>query len=195
VVQFGYNRYNSDDYLGNDGVSICLCQGRGREGSLNNTDQNSDSSRQGPILVAVDFSADSRAALTWACEVADWMQTSVLVFHVVHDSSVAPDYYKIDDKDWLAPLEEAAASRMQKFVAEMQKAGSGFKSMESLKSRLAVGRPVPNILEVADEIDARLIVMGSQGLTGLAHLLIGSKAEQVVRLAKIPVTIVKGPRK
>ena len=162
---------------------------------MNSKNHNSGSNRQGPIVVAVDFSADSKASLTWACEVADWMQTSILVLHVVHDSSVAPDYYQIDDKDWLAPLEEAAEARMHKFVEEMQKAGSGFKSMESLTSRLAMGRPVPKILEVADEIDARLIVMGSQGLTGLAHLLIGSKAEQVVRMAKIPVTIVKGPRK
>ena len=119
------------------------------------------------------------------------MQTPVLVLHVVHDSTVAPDYYQIDDGDWLAPLEEAAEARMQQFVEEMQKAGSGFKSMESLEPRLTVGQPVPKILEVAEEIDARLIVMGSQGLTGLAHLLIGSKAEQVVRMSKIPVTIVK----
>ena len=162
---------------------------------MNSKNHNSGSNRQGPIVVAVDFSADSRAALTWACEVADWMQTSILVLHVVHDSSVAPDYYQMDGKDWLAPLEEAAEARMQKFVGEMQKAGSGFKSMESLETRLTVGRPVPNILEVAEEIDARLIVMGSQGLTGLAHLLIGSKAEQVVRMANIPVTIVKRPKK
>ena len=162
---------------------------------MNKTDYNSDPNPRGPIVVAVDFSTDSRAALNWACEVADWMQSSVLVLHVVHDSAVAPDYYQIDDKDWLAPLEEAADARMQKFVKEMQKVGSEFKSMESLESRLTVGRPVPKILEVAEEIDARLIVMGSQGLTGLAHLLIGSKAEQVVRMAKIPVTIVKRPRK
>lgn len=162
---------------------------------MNSRNHKSDSNRQGPIVVAVDFSADSQAALTWACEVADWMQTTVLVLHVVHDATVAPDYYQIDDKDWLAPLEEAAEARMQKFVAEMQKADSGFKSMESLDSRLTKGRPVPKILEVAEEIEARLIVMGSQGLTGLAHMLIGSKAEQVVRLSNIPVTIVKRPRK
>jgi universal stress protein A len=36
-----------------------------------------------------------------------------------------------------------------------------------------------------------MIVMGSQGRTGLAHLLLGSKAERVVRLSPIPVTIVK----
>ena len=40
-----------------------------------------------------------------------------------------------------------------------------------------------------------MIVMGSQGRTGLAHVLLGSKAEQVVRLAPIPVTIVKAKAK
>ncbi len=38
-----------------------------------------------------------------------------------------------------------------------------------------------------------MIIMGSQGRTGLAHLMLGSKAEQVVRMARIPVTIVKAP--
>jgi len=40
-----------------------------------------------------------------------------------------------------------------------------------------------------------MIVMGSQGRTGLAHALLGSKAEQVVRLSPIPVTIVKSNKK
>jgi nucleotide-binding universal stress UspA family protein len=66
-----------------------------------------------------------------------------------------------------------------------------YESFKSLETRIVTGLPVTRILETAENIDARMIVMGSQGLTGLAHLLIGSKAEQVVRLAKIPVTIVK----
>jgi nucleotide-binding universal stress UspA family protein len=40
-----------------------------------------------------------------------------------------------------------------------------------------------------------MIIMGSQGRTGLSHLMLGSKAEQVVRLAKIPVMIVKNRHK
>jgi len=161
---------------------------------LNSKNHNSDSSQQSPIVVAVDFSADSRSALTWACEVADWMQASVLVLHVVHDASVAPDYYPIEDKDWLAPLEEAAETMMRNFIEETQSAAAQFKSMKNLQKRLVRGRPVVQILKVAEESGARMIVMGSQGRTGLAHLLLGSKAEQVVRMSKIPVTIVKASR-
>jgi len=50
---------------------------------------------------------------------------------------------------------------------------------------------VNRILEVAEQNHARMIVMGSQGRTGLKHALLGSKAEQVVHLSPIPVTIVK----
>lgn len=60
---------------------------------------------------------------------------------------------------------------------------------------LLVGLPVNRILEAAEKTGARMIVMGSQGRTGLARALLGSKAEQVVRLAPLPVMIVKTPEK
>ena len=47
------------------------------------------------------------------------------------------------------------------------------------------------ILEVAEKLEAIMIVVGSQGRTGLPHLLLGSKAERVAQLSPIPVTIVK----
>ena len=53
------------------------------------------------------------------------------------------------------------------------------------------GIPGSRILEAAESADASLIVMGSRGRTGLPHLLLGSKAERVVQLSPIPVTIVK----
>ncbi len=57
-----------------------------------------------------------------------------------------------------------------------------------------VGLPITRILEVAEEIGAQLIVMGSHGRTGLPHLLLGSKAEKVAQLSPIPVTIVKNSK-
>jgi nucleotide-binding universal stress UspA family protein len=50
-------------------------------------------------------------------------------------------------------------------------------------------------MESAKKIRARMIVMGSQGRTGLARAMLGSKAEQVVRLAPVPVMIVKEEKK
>ena len=43
---------------------------------------------------------------------------------------------------------------------------------------------------LADEVDAQLVVMGTRGLTGIDHLLVGSVAEKVVRISKIPVLTV-----
>ncbi len=59
--------------------------------------------------------------------------------------------------------------------------------------RLVEGAPVEEILRVASEVSADLIVMGTHGRTGLARLLMGSVAEQVVRKARCPVLTVKTP--
>jgi nucleotide-binding universal stress UspA family protein len=59
--------------------------------------------------------------------------------------------------------------------------------------RLEVGDPATEILRVADELSADLIVMGTHGRTGLGRLLMGSVAEQVVRRAACPVLTVSRP--
>ncbi len=69
--------------------------------------------------------------------------------------------------------------------------GNAGDDTEPLTKELVVGVPVRRILEVAERIEARLIVMGSRGRTGLSRLLLGSKAQSVVQLAPMPVTIVK----
>jgi nucleotide-binding universal stress UspA family protein len=63
-----------------------------------------------------------------------------------------------------------------------------------MEGKLVVGLPVTRILEVVDRFKPFLVVMGSEGRTGLSHMLLGSKAEQVVRLCPAPVTIVKEPK-
>jgi len=57
-----------------------------------------------------------------------------------------------------------------------------------------VSTPVNRIVEIAEKKQARMIIIGSHGRTGLSNLLIGSKAEQVVRLSPVPVTVVKSSR-
>jgi nucleotide-binding universal stress UspA family protein len=92
-------------------------------------------------------------------------------------------------------MEDIAAEILQEYMQEMQKKHPGLGALQNAENLLVVGIPVTRILEAAEKVDARMIVMGSQGRTGLSHLMLGSKAEQVVRLAKMPVMIVKDNRK
>ena len=65
------------------------------------------------------------------------------------------------------------------------------KLLKKVESMLVVGLPVNRILEVAKKRGASMVVMGSQGRTGISHLMLGSKSEQVVHLCPAPVLIVK----
>jgi nucleotide-binding universal stress UspA family protein len=63
-----------------------------------------------------------------------------------------------------------------------------------METMLVSGLPSGRITEVANEIGADLIVVGSRGRTGLPHVMLGSVAERVVQIARTPVTVVKaGP--
>jgi nucleotide-binding universal stress UspA family protein len=162
---------------------------------MNGEFKNNDIIQRGPILVAADFSDNSRTAVIWALNLAKALNASLVLIHVVHDRADGPGYYRHDKKDAMRPMEDVAEKMMQEFLASIGKKTPQYKSFENLKTQIVTGLPVSRILEAAEKVDACMIVMGSQGLTGLAHLLIGSKAEQVVRMAKIPVTIVKEPVK
>ena len=80
---------------------------------------------------------------------------------------------------------------MTKFIETLAETHPELKEFDRLKTELVDGIPETRILEIAEKIDARMIVMGSRGLTGLPHLLLGSKAERIAQLSPRPVTIVK----
>lgn len=145
----------------------------------------------GCILVAIDFSHHSEAALLWAARAAERFQAPLLALHVVHDPASAPGSYTIDGDDYARRMEERAVVMMREFVERVQRENPELARLQELETTLAVGLPPSRILEVAENRGATLIVMGSQGRTGLSHLLLGSKAERVAQLAPIPVTIVK----
>ena len=146
-----------------------------------------------PIVIAIDFSEDSKAALEWGMEEAALRNAPATILHVVHDPGDAPGYYHKKQKKFMMPLTEAAGLIFDEFIDECRSEIPALKSMDArpVRRKLAKGIPVRRILEFAEKWDARMIVMGSRGQTGIKHLLVGSKAEQVVQLSPIPVTIVK----
>lgn len=154
-----------------------------------------DSQANDPILVAVDFSAHSAQALVWGARLSKCFQAPLLLLHVVHDPESAPGYYK-HSKKWkkhLVRMEEAAEEMMDEFVERLRREQPEIGQLGHLDTMLVVGLPVTRILEVTKKSKAQMVVMGSQGRTGLSHLLLGSKAEKVVQLSPVPVTIVKIP--
>lgn len=152
----------------------------------------SDKTEPGPILVPVDFSESSEAALMYAVGLARCMQCSLLVLHVVHDPGSMPGYYsRALKKKQLLRIEDGAAEMLDEFVHRVVKQHPEIKDLKHLESMMVKGLPSSRILEVAAKTGATMIVMGSEGLTGLKHILMGSVAEHVVHLCRIPVTVVK----
>jgi nucleotide-binding universal stress UspA family protein len=148
-----------------------------------------------PIIIAVDFSDDSKAALEWGLEEAALRRAPATILHVIHDPGETPGYYHRKKKKIMVPLTEAAEQMFDEFIDECRDKIPALRTMDDLpvRRKLARGIPVRRILEFSDRWDARMIVMGSRGQTGLKHLLMGSKAEQITRLSPRPVMIVKAP--
>jgi nucleotide-binding universal stress UspA family protein len=149
------------------------------------------------LLVAVDFTSFSEKALVFASELAEKLKAELVVLHVIHDPAEAPGFYahKGKKKKFLRSMEEAAEEMMEEFLAKMRKDHPDQLPIKKAVQLLVVGTPVTRILEIAEKEQARMIIIGSHGRTGLSHLLVGSKAERVVQLSPIPVTVVKGSTK
>jgi nucleotide-binding universal stress UspA family protein len=145
------------------------------------------------LLVAVDFTPFSEEALLFASQLAEKLESRLLVLHVIHDPAEAPGFYaqKGKKKKFLQTMEEAAEEMMAEFLAKMRQAHPDQLPIKEAIPLLVVGTPVTRILEIAEKKQAFMIIVGSHGRTGLSHLLVGSKAERVVQLSPIPVTVVK----
>ncbi len=151
-----------------------------------------ETKHEGPVLVPVDFSPYSASALVFAADLAGCVGKSLMVLHVVHDPGDMPGYYnRAVKKKQLQRIEDAAAEMLEEFLGKVRKRLPDSKPLLEAESVLVKGLPRNRILEVAEQKQASMIVMGSKGETGLKRLALGSVAERVVQLAAVPVTVVK----
>jgi len=149
-----------------------------------------------PILVPVDFSPHSEAALAHAGYLGDSMGAPLLVLHVVHDPGDMPGYYvKALKKKRLSKIEDIAAEMLEEFLTRVKKGHPGLESLKNADTKQVIGLPSTRILEIVDKVHPRMVVMGSKGRTGLKHVLLGSIAERVAQMCPVPVTIVKVKKK
>lgn len=138
------------------------------------------------ILVPIDFSAHSARALDDALDLAKQFGATIHVMHAYHLPALIgmPDEIVIPADFWTG-VRDAAARKLEKAVERVR--GAGVKC----ESHLLESAPSQAIVELATKLGADLIVIGTRGLTGLKHVLLGSVAERVLRTAPCPVLAVK----
>jgi nucleotide-binding universal stress UspA family protein len=144
------------------------------------------------ILVPTDFSGTSDAALEFAKTIATNFGASLHLVHVFEDPFVtgafaAETYAPMPPATRAALLDDATTRLGHRLPAEEEARFHG-------TTEIITGISAPAIVEYARERDIDLIVMGTHGRTGMAHLLIGSVAERVVRTAHCPVLTVHKDR-
>jgi nucleotide-binding universal stress UspA family protein len=144
------------------------------------------------FLVPYDFSAHSHAALAAALELAKRLDAEVHVLHVV----LTPSY------PYAYGVHPAAAAHLPIDTVELREAA--LRSLDQMIAKLGPSSPQPKprvvegtaiadtIQAVAEQLGADLIVMGTHGRTGLAHVFLGSVAERTLRKAPCPVMTVQG---
>lgn len=138
------------------------------------------------ILVATDFSEASRRAFESAGELAAALGADLTVLHAC-EVPVPPDAGLAvpPGVDLLSAAEAEARRRLDELVASATARGWPCRAI------LRVGVPWQEILSVAAEALFDLVVMGTHGRRGIAHALMGSVAEKVVRASPVPVLTVR----
>jgi universal stress protein A len=140
------------------------------------------------FLVPLDFSEHANQALDYAINLAGKLDARLTLLHVIQsvplggaDMGVTLPYAYLQD------LEAEIMQSMESYLARVTAAG--------LEGATVVvhGAPFHEILETAKTQLVDLIIMGTHGRTGLQHVLLGSVAEKVVRLAPCPVLVARQP--
>lgn len=141
------------------------------------------------FLVPIDFSEYADKALDYAIVLAQKLQARLTLLHVIQpvpmagvDMGMALPYPYLED------MEAEITRSMEACLHRVTAAG--------VQGEMIVmhGVPFHEIVETAGSHHVDLIVMGTHGRTGFMHLLLGSVAENVVRLAPCPVLVARQPQ-
>lgn len=141
------------------------------------------------ILVPVDYSDNSRAALDYALDLAAHFGASIDVVHVWDRPSYATNELLVGhgpEKRSLGELiEENARKDMREFLDKVPASPT-----VPMQEVLVAGEPAHALIHQIDTGNYDLIVLSTHGRSGLLHLIMGSVAEKVVRHSRIPVLTV-----
>lgn len=136
------------------------------------------------ILIPTDFSELSNEAIDVALPIVKQLGAEVVFLHVLQRLDHPDDMTALLDEGY-AYLRDRSTRLLNDLVIQAKQAGV------AASTELVNGHPEDEILRMAKKMGADLIMMGTHGRTGFNHMILGSQAERVVRMAPCPVTTIK----
>jgi nucleotide-binding universal stress UspA family protein len=140
------------------------------------------------ILVAVDFSEHAQPVIEWGTHLAKEHGSRLILLHAYH---LPVEFQQLEGAylppDFWTNVKTEAQQQLAKYSEEISRKGV------EVEAVVREGYPATVIEEEAMRQKADLIVIGTRGLSGIKHLLLGSIAERVVQKAPCPVLTVKIP--
>ena len=144
------------------------------------------------IVVGIDYSPASDLALERALELAAARSSAEV--HVVNVVRLYGGQALLDSpgESGIESVTLAdATNRVERYAERRRQAFSGSLASVSVRAHLRLEAPAHEIAQLAADLEADLVVVGTEGRRGIARLLLGSVAEDVVRLAPCPVLVVR----
>ena len=144
------------------------------------------------ILVPVDGSPTSNKGLAEAIELARMTGGSLRVLHVIDEpvTSIGFEGYEGTGENIMELVERDGQRVVEKAVTTARTAGI---PCDSVIGNSRQGRVCDMVVEAARSWKADVIVIGTHGRRGVGRLVMGSDAEQILRLAPVPVLLVRAP--
>ncbi len=145
------------------------------------------------ILVPIDGSKPSQAALLKAIQLAKFHSSALEIMHVMSVTEDLPKEPEVSTElpeKWVTEYLEQIRLKDERMLREAVETAKGM-GVEDVHSRLQLGKPGPAILTEAWSGNFDLIVIGDRGLSGLKELVLGSVSKHIVDKSSIPVLVVK----
>lgn len=134
------------------------------------------------IFVPTDFSPCSEEAIAYAVFLAEQLNATILLTHILEPIGYPIDFAMIESSEF---DQMKASQALDRIARPWRQKGI------RIETHLFKGDPVAQIVKEAKNLECDLIVMGTHGRTGMAHLMMGSVAERVIRTSSIPVLTVR----
>jgi nucleotide-binding universal stress UspA family protein len=144
---------------------------------------------QNKILVPIDFSDQSLIALKQSYNLARLTRSEILLIYVLDEDFIKSLEHIFTDKSYEDPVRDQVQLRLDKLAAEVHNEAGVI-----VNTTIRKGKIYEEIVNVAKEIDAKFIIMGTHGNVGLKKKFLGSNASRVIKEASCPVITIKGKK-